>query len=1002
MAHEPFPQVRFRGKLRPSQHDAVDIARKSLDAGERQLYVVAPPGSGKTVLGLYLWAECVQRPALVLSPNSAIQMQWAARTDLFDRTPPAGELASTDPQTPGLLTSLTYQSVTLPRRGDDGLDDAAFDLWQNRLIEKDAARDPDEARIWIRDLKKHNRDYYDRRLSAYRKAIRDEASQRGETLEMLHRSSLATLDRLKTQQIGLIILDECHHLVGHWGRVLADAAAMFNDPVILGLTATPPDVDNKSPQDFERYTTFFGPIDYDVPVPAVVKDGFLAPYQDLAYFVRPSEAELRYVASADDLLHEIVDLACVARHGDAPLAAAQPAEPAKPNPPIASEGEVEAPITLLDLSDLQVIGSSEAAYSEEPDEEPTVVTDPVAEPTVEADTIPNAPRVAPLPTWLFNSLAERKHAAQTFNTWSAFERRDPEFALAARIFLQMRDRALPPDVPPAQWDPTAEAPEMAILVPVLDRYVRHALRRSPNEEDHKLGRDVIARLRMLGVQITETGSQACASPVGRVLAYSRAKAQAVIPILHAEMKTLGDSIRAIVVADYEKTAAAMPETADLLDDEAGGAVAAFRTLLSDEQTDRLQPILVTGSSVLIDDDLQARFDHVAHNWLQKEGFQVKLDYGEEKGFCVVRGQGADWSPRVYIEMITELFQQGVARCLVGTRGLLGEGWDANKINVLIDLTTVTTSMSVRQLRGRSFRLDPTVPEKVANNWDVVCIAPEFSKGLDDYARFRKKHDNIFGVTDDGEIEKGVGHVHAALTNLRPELLEDSIRLLNGDMLARAAMRPTAREHWKIGEPYHGEPRSTLEVKLDREERENGGFPPFKSKGEVWSDDSLVMSIGTAILSALAETKQIARSARPHVKSRAGGYVRMFLENASEEDSQLFAVSLREALGPLHRPRYVIPRKLRFSRPTFWSKLLPEFLGQYLEQKQDEMVMLHAVPTALAKKKEVAEIYEKYWNQFVSPGQALYALRGEGEDLRIRAEKKGLTPRGTYHEKEVFS
>ena len=62
-----------------------------------------------------------------------------------------------------------------------------------------------------------------------------------------------------------------------------------------------------------------------------------------------------------------------------------------------------------------------------------------------------------------------------------------------------------------------------------------------------------------------------------------------------------------------------------------------------------------------------------------------------------------------------------------TRALLGEGWDANKINVLLDLTTVTTSMTVNQLRGRSIRLDPQEPDKLADNWDVVCIAPEFAK-----------------------------------------------------------------------------------------------------------------------------------------------------------------------------------------------------------------------------------------------------------------------------------
>src|SRR5687768_17047658 len=79
-----FPQVRFKGKLRPSQIEVVEIARRQLAEGQRQLHVVAPPGSGKTVTGLYLWGECIRTPALVLSPNSAIQAQWAARLDLFE------------------------------------------------------------------------------------------------------------------------------------------------------------------------------------------------------------------------------------------------------------------------------------------------------------------------------------------------------------------------------------------------------------------------------------------------------------------------------------------------------------------------------------------------------------------------------------------------------------------------------------------------------------------------------------------------------------------------------------------------------------------------------------------------------------------------------------------------------------------------------------------------------------------------------------------------------
>ena len=53
---------------------------------------------------------------------------------------------------------------------------------------------------------------------------------------------------------------------------------------------------------------------------------------------------------------------------------------------------------------------------------------------------------------------------------------------------------------------------------------------------------------------------------------------------------------------------------------------------------------------------------------------------------------------------------------------------------------------------------------MANNWDVVCIAPQLEKGLNDYHRFVRKHDCFFGISDDGHIERGVGHVHPSCFN----------------------------------------------------------------------------------------------------------------------------------------------------------------------------------------------------------------------------------------------
>jgi len=927
----PFPTIRFRGELRPSQRDAVAIARKQLAQRQERLYIVAPPGSGKTVLGLYLWAECVRRPALVLSPNSAIQAQWAARVDLFEVDGAPERLVSTDPAEPGLLTSLTYQAVTLPRRGGEAIDDAAVEFWCDRLIEKAQAKDPDEAIAWIDDLRLRNPGYFEERLGAYRKEVRDAMALGGEALKTLHPSAMANLQRLRERGIGLLILDECHHLMGHWGRVLAEAHELLGQPVVVGLTATPPDEQGKSPQDIQRYTEFFGPIDYDVPVPAVVKDGFLAPYQDLAYFVRPAGDELAYIAKADEDLDELVE---------------EFTKPPQDN---------EAPPAPSEL----------------------------------------------LTDWLLRVLAERRLPTGKMKQWATFEERDPQFADSARLFLMARRIPLPKGVPePELSTPLGEIPEMAILVPVLDRYIRHKLRRSRRKADQELAERAIRRLRRLGVQITETGSQPCASPVGRVMAYSRSKTDALVPILQAERRALGARIRAVVITDYEKTSAVSTDIGNPLDEEAGGAIAAFRTLLRDPETDALDPVLLTGSTVLVDDDLSPRLEAEAKAWLAANGFDVALRFAEEAGFNVLTGQGADWCPRVYVAMITELFQRGVTKCLVGTRGLLGEGWDAEKANLLIDLTTVTTSMTVRQVRGRTIRLDPDHPQKLANNWDVVCVAPEFTKGLDDYGRFIGKHRWVFGLTDDGAIEKGVGHVHAAFTALKPEGIEGSMGVLNADMVERAGRRARFRELWRIGEPYSPEPIHALETKPIRA-GSSPGFPPFRLATDPWSGSSLTLAISEAVLGALRAARLIRGRCRLHAGERAGGYVRVFLQDAAEADSALFTGAVEEALGPLRHPRYIIPRYVEYREHGWLSRILPEIVGRYFQRRRREMAMLHAVPSALGRHKDLVAIYQQWWNKHVSPGEAKFAHRGEGKELVEQMLQEGRVPEGELHRKEIF-
>jgi hypothetical protein len=176
-----FGKIRFSGTLRPAQVAASSVIIPQLESGKKRLHIVAPPGSGKTVLGLYVWSDLVRKPALVLSPNSAIQAQWAARTSLFDLDG-KDEFISTDPKKPGLLTSLTYQSVTMPRKGGEDLDKVALELWAEKLIGDGESSDHEEAMSWLIDLGERNEKYYSKQLSKYRKKVRDEFSKHGNAL----------------------------------------------------------------------------------------------------------------------------------------------------------------------------------------------------------------------------------------------------------------------------------------------------------------------------------------------------------------------------------------------------------------------------------------------------------------------------------------------------------------------------------------------------------------------------------------------------------------------------------------------------------------------------------------------------------------------------------------------------------------------------------------------------------------------------------------------------
>ncbi len=209
---------------------------------DQHLHVIAPPGSGKTVLGLEV-AIRLNRPTLILAPTIAIRNQWIQRfCELFLQTNLTPNWISRDIRNPEFMTVVTYQGLH-----------AACNNWS---IEEEEIEEEET-----------------------------EENGNGKSTN----SELDTIVRgLKSQNIKTIVVDEAHHLKSEWWRTLIKVKEKLA-PVIVGLTATPPyDV---TVTEWQRYVNLNGPVDTEISVPELVIEGDLCPHQDYVHFTLPTEKE---------------------------------------------------------------------------------------------------------------------------------------------------------------------------------------------------------------------------------------------------------------------------------------------------------------------------------------------------------------------------------------------------------------------------------------------------------------------------------------------------------------------------------------------------------------------------------------------------------------------------------------------------------------------------------------------------------------------------------------
>ena len=103
-----FKALKFQFSWRSYQEELL----KNFDAHieDNHFHVIAPPGSGKTILGIEILRR-IGKKALVLAPTLTIRDQWQDRLQSFftDDEPFLG--VSMDIKNPSDITFVTYQSL---------------------------------------------------------------------------------------------------------------------------------------------------------------------------------------------------------------------------------------------------------------------------------------------------------------------------------------------------------------------------------------------------------------------------------------------------------------------------------------------------------------------------------------------------------------------------------------------------------------------------------------------------------------------------------------------------------------------------------------------------------------------------------------------------------------------------------------------------------------------------------------------------------------------------
>ena len=172
----------------------------------------------------------------------------------------------------------------------------------------------------------------------------------------------------------------------------------------------------------------------------------------------------------------------------------------------------------------------------------------------------------------------------------------------------------------------------------------------------------------------------------------------------------------------------------------------------------LKTVLLTGRLAIIPKELIACVADLLPN--NKVDFE---DYSENKNFVVLNNTTDELSAA-----FTELHKKGTILIIIGTRSLLGEGWDAPHVNALIMATQTGAYVTSNQIRGRAIRIDTNDEMKTSSIWHIVAVAADSAYNKYIFNDLHKRFKTFAGLhANELKIESGIQRL-TLVDKLKPE------------------------------------------------------------------------------------------------------------------------------------------------------------------------------------------------------------------------------------------